>query len=43
MALNIRCNSWDYLFFNLTRDIYIMKNSVENIQKGDFNKIHSES
>ena len=26
-------------FFNLTRDIYIMKNSVENIQKCDFHKI----
>jgi len=26
-------------FLNLTRDIYKMKNSVENIQKGEFNKI----
>ncbi|GCD09366.1 sensor histidine kinase [Clostridium tagluense] len=26
-------------FFNLTRDIYIMKDSVENIQRGNFHKI----
>jgi two-component system phosphate regulon sensor histidine kinase PhoR len=26
-------------FFSITRDIYIMKDSVENIEKGDFHKI----
>ncbi|WP_258880037.1 cell wall metabolism sensor histidine kinase WalK [Clostridium estertheticum] len=28
-----------FYFSNLTRDIYIMKDSVENIRKSDFNKI----